>query len=114
MTDSHLVDTVSECVRNPANYGSPDFTGGHLAQFDRGRLAVEGGVGSHYQVGRVFQRGVACRDQRSVLRCSIVRATIARHYLHFLRDFRNFLNLSTDQPKKLQKTGSRMVEGGSK
>ena len=66
MTDGHLVDTVSECVRNPANYGPPDFTGGHLAQFDRSRLAVEGGVGSHYQVGRVFQRGVACRDEMSV------------------------------------------------
>ena len=66
MTDGHLVDTVSECVRNPANYGPPDFTGGHLAQLDRSRLAVEGGVGGHYQVGRVFQRGVACRDQRSV------------------------------------------------
>ena len=89
MTDGHLVDTVSECVRNPANYGPPDFTGGHLAQFDRSGLAVEGGVGSHYQVGRVFQRRVACRDERSVLRCSIFRATIARHYLHFVRDFRN-------------------------
>ena len=66
MTDGHLVDTVSECVRNPANYGPPDFTGGHLAQLDRSRLAVEGGVGGHYQVGRVFQRGIACRDERPV------------------------------------------------
>ena len=56
---SYLVDTVSECIRDPSHDGPPHLRGRHLPQLDGRGLAVEGRVGRHDQVGRVLQGRVA-------------------------------------------------------
>ena len=55
----YLVDTVPQSVGYSAYYGSPHFTGCHLAQLYRGCFAVESGVRGHDQIRGIFEGGVA-------------------------------------------------------